>query len=80
MGKERNDVWKGNGVDPFMWVVRKWQEFVQSIRKAPRYWWLLLMAVLSLSLLISKNDKSFIQHFLLARHAANSYVAIYICA
>lgn len=24
IGNERNDVWKGNGVDPFMWVVRKW--------------------------------------------------------
>lgn len=21
IGNERNDVWKGNGVDPFMWIV-----------------------------------------------------------
>jgi ribosomal protein S8E len=24
IANERNDVWKGKGVDPFMWVVRKW--------------------------------------------------------
>lgn len=32
--------------------VREWWGFVQSIRTAPTYWWLLLMVVVSLSLVV----------------------------
>lgn len=31
---------------------RGWWGFVQSIRTAPTYWWLLLMVVVSLSLVV----------------------------
>jgi hypothetical protein len=60
--------------------VEEWRKFVQSIRTAPTYWWLLLMVVVSLSLLVCKNDRSFIQLVFLVFHRATVDLRLYIYA